>query len=65
MLKRGVEFWSDTGRRKGHTRLAVVFDPAIRREHHRLVAQGESVKRMVAAPTHDRSHDIVQTGKLI
>ncbi len=64
MLKTDVDFLSDIGRRKGHTHLVVVFDTTIRREHHRFVAQGESVDAAVSGIKLERSQEIVQVVKL-
>jgi hypothetical protein len=64
MLKRDVDFWSDVGRRKGHTHLVVVFDTALRREHHRFVPAGESVDATVDGIKLERFHEIVQVVKL-
>ena len=64
MLKKDVDFWSDIGRRKGHTHLVVVFDSAMRREHHRFVAPGESVQAMVDGIKLEQSQEIVQVVKL-
>ena len=64
MLKTEVDFWSELGRKKGHTHVIVVFDADLRREYHRFVADGESVDTTVSEIRIDPSQQIVKVVQL-